>query len=336
MYTIKRIRRTNSIHLEILKGKGCYMGTKDVATKKYMSDNVRFADVFNYAIYGGRQIIRHDMLKEISAEELLLMKGENEKLITGDRVRDLEKMCVIKKSGNIVYMLLGIENASNVHYAQPVRNGLYDFMGYADQVERKSRENRRKRNLSGSSEFLSGLKKEDRIAGIITLTVYFGDRPWDGPRSLHEMLSIDDKEILKLIPDYRINLIDPHEINNSEKFMSDFRYIVEFMKASGDKEKMSSLLSEKHDEYSNMERDAMVLIRECANINIKVEEKEEKQDMCKAIDDMMKDAREEEHKAMQEKLDEKQNQLDEKQSRLDKYEKEIEELKKQLAERQTA
>ena len=77
------------------------------------------------------------------------------------------------------------------------------------------------------------------------------------------------------------------------------------------------------------ERDAMVVIRECANINIKIEEKEEKQDMCKAIDDMMKDAREEEHKVMQKKLDEKQNQLD-------KYEKEIEELKRQLAEKQTA
>ena len=91
------------------------------------------------------------------------------------------------------------------------------------------------------------------------------------------------------------------------------------------------------------ERDAMVVIRECANVNIKIEEKEEKQDMCKAIDDMMKDAREEEHKVMQKKLDEKQNQLDEKQSqldekqnRLDKYEKEIEELKRQLAEKQTA
>ena len=143
------------------------------------------------------------------------------------------------------------------------------------------------------------------------------------------MLSIDDKEILKLIPDYRINLIDPHEINNSEKFMSDFRYIIEFMKASGDKEKMNSLLNEKRSVYSNMERDAMVVIRECANINIKIEEKEEKQDMCKAIDDMMRDAREEEHKVMQKKLDEKQN-------RLDKYEKEIEELKRQLAERQTA
>ena len=63
------------------------MRKKDIATKKYMSDNVRFADVFNYAIYGGRQIIKHDMLKEISAEELLLTEGENGKLITRDRDR---------------------------------------------------------------------------------------------------------------------------------------------------------------------------------------------------------------------------------------------------------
>ena len=93
---------------------------------------------------------------------------------------------------------------------------------------------------------------------------------------------------------------------------------------------------------------AMVVIRECANINIKIEEKEEKQDMCKAIDDMMKDARmsgevrgrEAERKVMQEKLDEKQKQLNEKQSQIEKerkrYEKEIEELKRQLAQRQPA
>ena len=117
------------------------------------------------------------------------------------------------------------------------------------------------------------------------------------------------------------------------------------MKASGDKEKMNYLLKEKHSVYSNMERDAMVVIRECANINIKVEEKEERQDMCKAIDDMMNDARmsgealgeargrETERKIMQEKLDEKQNQIEKERKR---YEKEIEELKRQLAERQTA
>ena len=131
--------------------------------------------------------------------------------------------------------------------------------------------------------------------------------------------------------------------------MSDFRYIIEFMKASGDKEKMNSLLNEKHNIYSNMERDAMVVIRECANINIKIEEKEEKQDMCKAIDDMMRDARmsgealgeargeargrEAERKRMQEKLDEKQSQIEKERRR---YEKETEELKRPLAEKQTA
>ena len=89
---------------------------------------------------------------------------------------------------------------------------------------------------------------------------------------------------------------------------------------------------------------AMVVIRECANINIKIEEKEEKQDMCKAIDDMMRDARmsgealgeargEAERKRMQEKLDEKQSQIEKERRR---YEKKIEELKRQLAEKQTA
>ncbi|MBC5668451.1 hypothetical protein H8S00_10685 [Eubacterium sp. BX4] len=112
---------------------------------------------------------------------------------------------------------------------------------------------------------------------------------------------------------------------------------------------MNSLLNEKRSIYSNMERDAMVVIRECANINIKIEEKEEKQDMCKAIDDMMRDARmsgealgeargeargrEAERKRMQEKLDEKQSQIEKERRR---YEKEIEELKRQLAEKQTA
>ena len=69
------------------------MGNKDIATKKYMSDNVRFADVFNYAIYGGKQIIKHDMLKEISAEELLLMEGDKEKLSVKEcRCSTLQKL----------------------------------------------------------------------------------------------------------------------------------------------------------------------------------------------------------------------------------------------------
>ncbi|MDO4808084.1 MAG: hypothetical protein Q4A07_12660 [Coriobacteriales bacterium] len=33
------------------------MGQADVMTKRYVADPERFADVFNYAIYGGRHVV---------------------------------------------------------------------------------------------------------------------------------------------------------------------------------------------------------------------------------------------------------------------------------------
>ena len=42
---------------------------------------------------------------------------------------------------------------------------------------------------------------------IITVVVSFGADSWDAPRSLHEMLVVQDEKILAFVPDYRINLI---------------------------------------------------------------------------------------------------------------------------------
>ena len=33
------------------------MGTVDIVTKEYMRENAIFADVFNYLIYGGKQVV---------------------------------------------------------------------------------------------------------------------------------------------------------------------------------------------------------------------------------------------------------------------------------------
>ena len=119
------------------------MGNKDIATKKYMSDNVRFADVFNYAIYGGRQIIKHDMLKEISAEELLLMEGRMKANYKGQSKKGLRRRCH-KEKAYVFTCFAGIENASS-SLIYPASRAAYDFIGYIDRVERKSKENRRKK-----------------------------------------------------------------------------------------------------------------------------------------------------------------------------------------------
>ena len=48
------------------------------------------------------------------------------------RYRDLLKFAVIKQDERTSYVLLGIENQTDVHYAMPVRNAIYDACNMAD------------------------------------------------------------------------------------------------------------------------------------------------------------------------------------------------------------
>lgn len=80
--------------------------------------------------------------------------------------------CFINVSG---IRILGIENQSNVHYAMPVRNMLYDAMQFSSQVEASALSHRKEHdNKPTADEFLSGWYKEDRLLPVITLVIYFG------------------------------------------------------------------------------------------------------------------------------------------------------------------
>ena len=52
----------------------------------------------------------------------------------------------------MVYLLLGIESQSEVHYAMPVRNMVYDALQYAAQVEEAARSHREARKAGDSGE----------------------------------------------------------------------------------------------------------------------------------------------------------------------------------------
>ena len=49
------------------------MGSKDTITRKYMSDNGRFADLFNNALFEGRRVIIPDELTERDPTELAIL-----------------------------------------------------------------------------------------------------------------------------------------------------------------------------------------------------------------------------------------------------------------------
>lgn len=120
------------------------MGKQDTMTKQYMSDPHVFADVFNTCLYDGKKVIEPERLRAFKTTEFSTPHGLNQMPLPVQKERDLMKALAVKQDDARIYLLLGIENQMNVHYAMPVRTMLYDALQYAGQVAEIAAEHRRK------------------------------------------------------------------------------------------------------------------------------------------------------------------------------------------------
>lgn len=113
------------------------MGKADIVTKAYMRKSNIFADAFNYLIYDGKKVVDPEKLTEVDSTEIAIPFGATEERkeaketteMTEDPVqkyRDILKTAVIMQEVETYYLLLGIENQTDIHYAMPVRNMIYD------------------------------------------------------------------------------------------------------------------------------------------------------------------------------------------------------------------
>ena len=278
------------------------MGEVDILSRKYMNDRNHFADTFNYYLYDGQSGIDPNDLSPLDTAEIAVPYGNGAR-VPVQKYRDIIKYWKVMTDGKALYAILGIENQANVHYAMPVKNGLYDLMNYSRQVEEarnsyrlknwkgrnKNKNSRRKSKkiILSPAEYLSGFRKEDRLIPVITLVVFFSASEWDGPMSIHEMLCTDDETLLRYVPDYRIHLLEPYKMGNSdfEKFQTDFGKVLKYIKYSGDKEKLHEITHES-DAYKSIDNDSAVLMNAITGSKLKIKPEEGKVDMCKAIDDM--------------------------------------------------
>ena len=215
-----------------------------------------------------------------------------------ERFRDIYKYVDVRTDGKAVYLMLGLEIQDKVHYAMPVRTMLYDAMEYASQVQKnaklikKSGREKAERKVD-SGEFLSGFRKDDRLIPVITLVLYLNPDTWDGPRSLSDMYAPYDDAIKPYINDYKINLISPAELGHEDfvKFHTDLGKVLEFIKCSDDKGKMEKFKEENADFIFSAE--AVLFLNETTHTKLTLNEDKEEISMCKALDDMCADAREE-------------------------------------------
>ncbi|MDO4648915.1 MAG: Rpn family recombination-promoting nuclease/putative transposase [Eubacteriales bacterium] len=261
-----------------------------MSTRIYMEDNDTFADAFNFAIFGGKQVIQPNQLITKDTDTVLKIwdqqSGEKKNIRQYlHRTRDLLKEAIIKEEKGVTYVLLGVENQTHIHYAMPLRNMLYDAMAYVDQVKEIHHKHQKDRDTLTASEYLSGFHKTDRLKPVVTLILYFGIEKWDGPRRLSEMMEISNEEIRPWVQDYEMALIEPQGINDEqfEAFSTDLGMTLRILKNAAREEKIQELLCDRSS--CIVRRKAVDVLESCANIKIAHNEREEEIDMCKAWDD---------------------------------------------------
>ncbi len=133
---------------------------KDTIVKEYIGNPEIFADVFNFFLYDGEQKINPENLTEKDVTELVTLpaaikgqelsrevdvsikrsqmhkrsKRKTDGSNSAQKHRDLLKFAAMMQDSYANYVILGVENQMEVHYAMPVRNMVYDALQYDKQV----------------------------------------------------------------------------------------------------------------------------------------------------------------------------------------------------------
>ena len=209
----------------------------DTVLKNYWSDNEQFADLFNAVLFQGRQVIKPEELENEDTEESTILEHKDS-MESIKAARDVIK--IQKKSSvfGVKFVLLGIENQEHIHYAMPMRIMGYDYGTYKKQYDSNAKKYKTAEGLE-EDEFLSRMKKTDKFVPVITVILYYGEKEWDGAKSLHEMLEIPE-ELKAYVNDYKMLLVEAqenalqfHNINNDDGMCTLFKEIAEESKAEG-------------------------------------------------------------------------------------------------------
>ena len=183
----------------------------DVLLKEFWRQNDRFADLFNAVVFRGKEVLRPEALQEMDTDlsGVIHFKDYEESLV---RARDVVK----KMAFGVEFAVFGIESQQNIHYAMPLRTLLYDGMGYLKEYQELAHSHIEEKGVMTGDEFLSKMRREDRLHPIISIVVYYSEKPWDGPMCLKDMIVEMPEEIERIFSDYKMNLV---QIRESDRYV---------------------------------------------------------------------------------------------------------------------
>ncbi len=180
----------------------------DTILKNYWKDNGRFADLFNAVLFDGKPFIKPEELDDADTDESSILE-HREFVQSIQASRDIIKTRKKSLAHGVEFVLLGKESQEHIHYAIPLRVMGYDYSTYKKQYDANARKYKASDGMT-ADEYLSRMKRTDKFYPVITVVVYYGEAPWDGAVTLHEMLHIP-KEMAAFVNDYKIPLIEARQ-----------------------------------------------------------------------------------------------------------------------------
>lgn len=168
------------------------MNEKKLKASEYMSDNARFADLCNLALFHGKKVITASGLTEKDSAEVFSILG-----LEKEEWHELLEGAIVRASNQAVFVLIAIENHADIQYAMPMRCAVC----------------------------------EGELTLVIPITLYLGADKVDVPASVHEMFADVDERVKPFIPDFKIIFISPEslsaeDLDNLDTDVKDFLWAI--------------------------------------------------------------------------------------------------------------
>ena len=167
---------------------------------------------------------------------------------------------------------------------------VYEALNYGKQVSDIARQHR----LQGESghsraEYLSGFHKTDVLKPVITLTIFWNKKGWEGPRSLHEMFQNIEPQVLEYVDNYKLNLIVPKEIKDFDRFQSDLGKVMKYISVAD--QKAGYWEASQDEKYRMLNRESAEVLNACIDAKITFDTEQEVVDMCKAVESFIQEGK---------------------------------------------
>lgn len=282
------------------------MGKEDIKLKSHLEDSRRYADLWNGAVFGGKEVLKAENLAEANP---VLYQPDGQEVL--ERNRDL----VMKQtSDGKCYAIFTVENQRTIDYSMPARIMLQEALEYNRQIRAIARKNEAAvGKYQDAGERLYRFKKTDRLCPVATLVVYWGDDEWTGAQTLHDMIDFNigdgfpEAGLRKLVPEYPIHFLNASTFGHSEYFKTELRPLLELFKRRNDKKTFIEYIQTNEAGW-NMNNESWHMLSQLTHsksLGRLIREKNQKEQaehshneseamiMCKAIDDLENDARNE-------------------------------------------